>query len=62
VTIVLSDAYNLNYANVITNSMERIMREIRRCTRVVDAFSDGHPVLMLVQLGLGTWHRANGKR
>jgi transposase-like protein len=30
------------------NSLERIMREIRRRTRVVGAFPDGHSALMLV--------------
>jgi transposase-like protein len=30
------------------NPLERIMREIRRRTRVVGAFPDGHSALMLV--------------
>ena len=30
------------------NTLERIMREIRRRTRVVGAFPDGHSALMLV--------------
>jgi transposase-like protein len=30
------------------NALERIMREIRRRTRVVGAFPDGHSALMLV--------------
>lgn len=30
------------------NPLERIMREIRRITRVVGAFPDGEPALMLV--------------
>jgi putative transposase len=29
------------------NALERIMKEIRRCTRVVGAFPDGHSALML---------------
>jgi putative transposase len=32
----------------INNPLERIMREIRRRTRVVGAFPDGHSALMLV--------------
>jgi putative transposase len=32
----------------INNPLERIIREIRRHTRVVGAFPDGHSALMLV--------------
>jgi len=34
------------------NPLERIMREIRRRTRVVGAFPDGNSALMLVAAGL----------
>ena len=41
------------------NPMERIMREIRRRTRVVGCFPDGHSALMLVAARL--WHIASSK-
>ena len=34
------------------NPLERVMREIRRCTRIVGAFPDGESALMLVAVRL----------
>lgn len=44
-----------------TNSaIERLNREIRRRTRVVDTFPDGRSALTLVTAGLNTSRRAGG--
>ena len=42
------------------NALERLMREIRRRTRVVGAFPDGNRALMLVAARLGTWPGPSG--
>lgn len=42
------------------NPLERLMREIRRQTRVAGAFPDGKSALMLVAGGYGMWPRSDG--
>jgi len=41
------------------NVIKRLNREIRRRTRVVDAFPDGNSALMLMR-GFATWPARNG--
>jgi transposase-like protein len=42
------------------NPLERLMREIRRRTRVVGAFPDGQSALMLVAAPYGMWRQPSG--
>ena len=48
-TLAYSSFPSNHWRQIRTNNpLERIIREIRRRTRVVDAFPDGHSALMLV--------------
>ena len=52
-----------HWTRIRTNNMlERLMREIRRRTRVVGAFPDGRSALMLVAAGCVTWRLRAGAR